>query len=265
MSNKRKGEETTDDSATVVFSPAGQSRSQQQRMAWLACQQRLTAARKYLSQSTTDLVLQKLQHHVERPEQFQQQANERLEEADEVYQKLQKQVETTTAACQQESQSLHQVQTELSELQEKKKAVQAQIQEGADTQHELQQEIARYRQEASTEMEGMQEVKVERQLKVPRLRHQLSLYAACTGVKWNFEKEKVLAGEVVRLFDRRSCSWHQSVLLSELTGHVFLLACNILYRTLHHRRKFGDFPSILLTILDLMLPINCGPSWKAMK
>lgn len=65
----------------------------------------------------------------------------------------------------------------------------------------LQQKIVRALDEASQVhvVESIDLVEECRQIQVPRLKHQISLYANTTGIKWDFEDDSLLAGQVVSI------------------------------------------------------------------
>lgn len=58
--------------------------------------------------------------------------------------------------------------------------------------------IASYREEASQEIEEIDEVEAERIREVPSLKHKISLYANITGIKWNYDSndDDILEGEI---------------------------------------------------------------------
>ena len=54
----------------------------------------------------------------------------------------------------------------------------------------------KYRAEASQEIEKIDNIETDRMKEVPRLKHQISLYATTTGIKWDFTRVNHHAGEV---------------------------------------------------------------------
>jgi len=72
--------------------------------------------------------------------------------------------------------------------------------------HTLRRDIGQLQQLQISEQEYMELVHKQRQYEVPRLQQQISLYAACTGVKWDFVAQEnssngnLIAGNVVRIF-----------------------------------------------------------------
>ena len=71
------------------------------------------------------------------------------------------------------------------------------MQELDKRQVELQRKIEQHQEEASQEIESIDEVEEERKRQVPRLKTQLSLYASTTGIKWDFSDTTTLSGSVV--------------------------------------------------------------------
>ncbi|KAL3941214.1 MAG: hypothetical protein SGBAC_004389 [Bacillariaceae sp.] len=63
-------------------------------------------------------------------------------------------------------------------------------------QHELQSNIAKYLEEASDEIDSIDQVEEEQKRLVPRLKTQISLYASTTGIKWDFAQDEILSGQV---------------------------------------------------------------------
>ena len=197
MSNKRKTD-ITHGVASVVVSSAS-SRGQQQRMAWSQCQQRLTAARQFLSAQaeTKDDVIAEFEALANKSRDFRANMEEELQNADALCDKLFHKTQAAHKARRAESQATHALQLQVAQLKAARQTLMGQLQDEADAQHELKLEIARLQSEAERETEGAEQVQLEQQLQIPRLRHQLSLYAACTGIKWDYEQTNVLAGEMV--------------------------------------------------------------------
>lgn len=54
----------------------------------------------------------------------------------------------------------------------------------------------KFRAEASQEIEKIDNIETDRMKEVPRLKHQISLYATTTGIKWDFTRVNLHAGEV---------------------------------------------------------------------
>lgn len=201
MQHKRHGDDfEASPNESKVMGEDLASKSQKQRSAWLHCQQRLATARKYLSQTTTDNVLNKINENIQRPTMFSQTSRDLSDAAEVFCRTLQTKHDGMVAAHHDKSLRLHQINADVASLQQRQRALLTQLQEGLDHQHEIQQEIARFQEEATSLDAGTKYMELERQLHVPRLRHQLSLYAACTRIRWDFTEERRLAGEVVRMW-----------------------------------------------------------------
>jgi hypothetical protein len=174
---------------------------------WEDCRQQLAMIRQKITVPTTtndnnndnDPIRQALQHQqlVGRAQQFHDAAAQESAQAEAIFVQLQHQFDTASQARQQR-------QHELAHVQAQYQLVRAAVQGNADRQMALQAEIDGFRNEAATELATVSHVQQQGTWQVPRLQHQLSLYAACTGVKWNFVAQQQqrdaahLVGEMVR-------------------------------------------------------------------
>lgn len=123
--------------------------------------------------------------------------------------KLQQKIDAVTSKCQQESQQLHKLQVNLTSLKAERDSLQLHDCNEVDQQlHELRDDIAKFQQQTDELEMQAEELLAEQQDIVPRLKHQISLYAACTGIKWDFDQDSVLAGQVV------SCGFRMLKLVS---------------------------------------------------
>lgn len=121
-----------------------------------------------------------------------------VKKSEEIKADLDQQIEEAKAACQQESSVLAQLTANLQLLEQNRNKLLHEVDEIDQRQIQLQEQIALHQQEAAQEIEIIDSVDEERKRQVPRLKHTISLYASTTGIKWDFSKEDILAGSVVR-------------------------------------------------------------------
>jgi seryl-tRNA synthetase len=85
--------------------------------------------------------------------------------------------------------NLEELQTEIDRVMCKRNDLQQQL-------SQVNQQIETYSMEASQEIDGFDTVEMEKRDEVPRLKQQISMHAAATGIKWDYDRTDVLAGEV---------------------------------------------------------------------
>ncbi len=192
--NKRKVNEIDerDRSPSVAVSSV---EPQLEETSWTDCLKRLAIARNHLSQE--DPVLSTIAILSGYAVTFENEAKKAADEADEECARLMQQVEEATETCKQESQHLKQLTALLNKYRIEQNMLSQQIQECNDTFHDLRQQTERFKVEALEDMDGVEQLKERQLLEVTRLRHQISLYALCSGIKWDYSEEGILAGEVV--------------------------------------------------------------------
>lgn len=134
-----------------------------------------------------------------------------LEQSKTIQQDLDARIQQEQDACQQESSLLVQLSMNLQRLEQHRDQLLQDMDEIDQRQIELQHQIALHQQEAAQEIENLDSVDEERKREVPRLKHAISLYAGTTGIKWDFTKEDVLSGSVVRT---QSCEIRQLPLVT---------------------------------------------------
>jgi hypothetical protein len=112
--------------------------------------------------------------------------------------KLMEQIEQEEANLQLESANLEATEKALLETVRERDSITKDLVELKRLGDHLQQKIVRALEEANQVVESIDSVEEARQIQVPRLKHQISLYANTTGIKWDFEnKDNLLAGQVV--------------------------------------------------------------------
>lgn len=122
---------------------------------------------------------------------------------------LDNRIEMAREACKEESNDLYRMQMKLEQLQADRQALLDSLEELDSLKVETKDRILQYKEEASQYVELMDQVEAERMKQVPRLKQQISLYATTTGIKWDFDEEHLLAGQVVRTVIVCKCEWIQ--------------------------------------------------------
>ena len=98
--------------------------------------------------------------------------------------------------CMKESDDLYDMELKLQQLQVDQDALKESLQDMESLEHEMKERIVQYEFEASEQAESIDQVEAERKRQVPRLKQQISLYATTTGIKWDYDQEHLLVGEV---------------------------------------------------------------------
>ena len=111
---------------------------------------------------------------------------------------LQSQIQEAREACAEESQDLYRLVESIRQLELEAQQLHNSVSESKALQTQLVQQISTHRKEASQHLEELDEVELERLQQVPKIKNQISLYAKTTGIKWDYDRETILAGEVVR-------------------------------------------------------------------
>jgi hypothetical protein len=123
-----------------------------------------------------------------------------LRESEHIHSDFDRQLQQEKDLCRQESSELSNLAEKLEQYRTQRAALLQEIDELDERQRIAQQNIATYVDEASQELEQIDECEEERKRQVPRLKTTISLYASTTGIKWDFkEGTDVLSGQVVRL------------------------------------------------------------------
>ena len=101
-------------------------------------------------------------------------------------------------ACQSESRVLVDMANRIEAMKQERQNLLENMNELDKKQLDLQQSISSLQDEASQEIESIDQVEEEQKNMVPRLKSQISLYASTTGIKWDFTQSDTLSGQVVR-------------------------------------------------------------------
>jgi chromosome segregation ATPase len=198
---KRKGSEfapATDTASAVA------SRSvvyQKPNTSWKESQSKLTSLRERLQkEDNEDQVWSILQNCLTHESSIKEAESVMLTESAATQKKLDDAVQEAAEQCKEESAALYQLQTALHKLNTERDSMLADLSATDQQTEELNQDIHRYQQEADEEMGAIDSVEENAKKSVPRLQYLISLYASCTGIKWDFDQERLLEGEVVRTY-----------------------------------------------------------------
>jgi chromosome segregation ATPase len=120
-----------------------------------------------------------------------------LSKAKSVKSKLEGKLELARDACQHESQVLMDMGNKIERMKQERKNLLQNMEKLDQKQIILQKNISKHQDEASQEIESIDQVEEEQKRQVPRLKTQISLYASTTGIKWDFANDEILSGHVV--------------------------------------------------------------------
>lgn len=112
---------------------------------------------------------------------------------------LENRIQHAREACREESDDLYRMKVALKKLQAEKFALHQELNEMDASEKEKRERIRQYEIESELEIEAIDQVEAERKDQVPRLKNLISLYAMITGIKWDYDREDLLAGQVVRI------------------------------------------------------------------
>ena len=196
MSNKRKGTATMASSSFSVSVTPYDSDEE-----WLDTRQKLKELRTF----SVDNLLSSFNSCISLQQELHQEQTAIVQASQEIKNKLMSRIELAREACKEESDDLYRMQLTLEQLQADRQALIQSLEELDSLQVETKERILQHKEVASLNMEEMDQVEAERMEKVPRLKQQISLYATSTGIKWDFDQETLLAGQVVRIFSYTLC------------------------------------------------------------
>lgn len=115
---------------------------------------------------------------------------------------LDDQLQQEQSAFSQESNDVYKLVEKIQDLKADVADIEQAISEIRDVETEVRANIRLYKQEASQRLQEIDVVEMERMAEVPKIKNQISLYATTTGIKWDYNREHVLAGEVVSSLER---------------------------------------------------------------
>jgi hypothetical protein len=120
-----------------------------------------------------------------------------LEEAEKIQTLLSDNVHQAKDLCNQESNVLAELCSQLAKFQKKRHDLLREIEDLDERQRVAQGKIAMYQDEASQELDIINDVEEQKKRQVPRLKTTISLYASTTGIKWDFADPELLSGQLV--------------------------------------------------------------------
>jgi uncharacterized protein YxeA len=194
---KRKGSDFAPSSDTAAV-PSRSVVYQQPKTSWKESQSKLASLRERLQKEDNDQVWSILQNCLTHESSIKEAESVMLAESAATQKNLDAAVQEAAEQCKEESAALYQLQTALHKLNAERDAMLVDLSATYQQTEELNQDITRYQQEADEEMGAIDSVEETAKKSVPRLQYLISLYASCTGIKWDFDQERLLAGEVVR-------------------------------------------------------------------
>jgi hypothetical protein len=100
------------------------------------------------------------------------------------------------SACQLEMADVYRLQMELQSLQADHDDLEQELQDMEQETSTTKDRIYEAQQICQQEMEEIDLVEAERMMHVPKLKEQISLFATTTGIKWDYEQEEALAGQI---------------------------------------------------------------------
>lgn len=128
---------------------------------------------------------------------FQEQQDKLMNTSEKVKDGLNRKISKEEAKFEEESANVSAVERALKQIAEERDSLQEDMKDLERMRQDLEQRIATAMEEASQEVESINLVEENRKNQVPRLKHQISLYASTTGIKWNFDNDRLLEGHVV--------------------------------------------------------------------
>lgn len=128
---------------------------------------------------------------------FQRQQQQLKNKSHTIQSSLKNKISDEESKCQEESANISAMEQVLHEIAQERDSLQNDLKDLEAVRQDLEQRIASAIEEASQEVEKIDMVEESRKERVHRLKHQISLYASTSGIKWDFENEQLLEGHVV--------------------------------------------------------------------
>ncbi|CAB9526900.1 expressed unknown protein [Seminavis robusta] len=149
-----------------------------------------------LDVSSMDDFLAEVEHCQGKMHDFQRKQEDIKASSQSIQDRLMEKIQQEEAKCQVESANVETMEKELQEIAQERDSIANDIADLNRMRDDLTQRIAMAVEEASQQVEDINMVDEARKNQVPRLKHQISLYADTTGIKWDFEDDKRLEGHV---------------------------------------------------------------------
>ena len=169
-------------------------------LAWPALQQKMQAMRVRISQYNTegDPVVDCIQHLTDRPRNWQERIENLPYDAAAVEEKLDSHLARLEKQWKIKSEMDSARQEELNELRTKQQMLQGHADELEADLHDARNALVQSQKARQRAQEAQQQGLLEMARKIPRLQQQISMYAMCTGIKWDYDNEEAWTGNVVR-------------------------------------------------------------------
>ena len=117
-------------------------------------------------------------------------------QANNIMEQIKARTDECSKACMNELNDLHNHRETLKSLEMELNNIRLKNLHLDEKQSTVKERIEGYRAEAKEEVEQIDELEEERKAEVPRLKQQISILATSTGIKWDYNRVDVLAGEI---------------------------------------------------------------------
>lgn len=132
-----------------------------------------------------------------KPRQLQERVENLPYDAANIKEKLDKEFEDLKAKWQLKVSKDSELRRNLIELQSEYESLTGHSEELDNKIHQIRDELARSKQEEQREREARENRLREMAAKIPKLQQQISMYAMCTGIKWDYDNKEAWSGHVV--------------------------------------------------------------------
>lgn len=122
--------------------------------------------------------------------------NSFLQQSQKIKSRIQSSIDECHTKCQQEEGALDEQKKHLATLEGEESHLRMNNALLLKEKEDIERRISQYKNEASQEVEKIDEVEERKKMEVPRLQQQISLYASISGIKWEYDCVDSLAGEV---------------------------------------------------------------------
>lgn len=109
---------------------------------------------------------------------------------------LANQIQQEREAFQCESDDLYKIVQTINNLQGTVSDLEQSLEEVREKEMDIRSHIHSHQQAVSEQREEIDAVEMERMQQVPKIKNQISLYAKTTGIRWDYHRDSMLAGEV---------------------------------------------------------------------
>eukprot|EP00978_Attheya_sp_CCMP212_P020244 scaffold57685_cov39-Attheya_sp.AAC.1 len=203
MTNKRKGAAIADAPHTAIvkdmtrlsLSPNAKQKNVVFQEEWQSTLDRMTDLME-AHQNSSVHVVQTVEQCLGSNAQMEEKVDDSIKTAAEIKNRMKNEIQVAEEACRNESNDLQRHERQLRNTEAEMDAFRKMMHDMEEKKRISLLRSQGYRDEAAEEIEHIDQVEMERMKDVPRIKHQISLYGTMTGIKWDFSREDVLAGEV---------------------------------------------------------------------